>query len=79
MAYKVKTQDVDGSSTKKYASLKGAVKRFEEMVGYSVDAAIAEQFFEVVNAGNPPPKIEDISRLYAVSNYGTAVTLFRVD
>lgn len=75
MTYVVQTRDVDGSCSRKYATLAGAVKRFEEMVGCSVDAAIAEHFWQLEQEGKPLPKIEDLRYLRAVSMYGTVVTL----
>lgn len=79
MSYKVKTQDVDGSGSRKFKTLDAAVKRFLEMAGGTIDGWIAEQFYAVIGAGNPAPKIEDIACLRAVSAFGTVVTLYKVE
>lgn len=75
VTYKVRTQDVDGRTAKKYKTLDGAVKRFLEMAGGTIEGWIGEQFYELVDKGEPLPKIEDIKRLRAVSDYGTVVVL----
>ena len=71
MKYKVKNIDVDGSSSRSYKTLEGAIKRFEEMAGHTVGAAIAEAYY----LSDPLPKIEEIRRLSAVGYFGNRVTL----
>lgn len=71
--YAVKTADVDGGSTRTFAKIEGAIKRFEEMVGFSVDAAIAEHRHAAAAAGRPLPKIDALVSLVGVSAYGTRV------
>lgn len=75
MKYVVKTQDVDGSGSKSYASLKGAVKRFEEMAGMTTDQAIAEVYYD----REKKPTIECLRSLRAVSKYGTVVVFRAMD
>lgn len=72
--YTVTTSDVDGRNTRRFASLAGAVKRFEEMLGLTTDQAIAEAYHEAAAAGRRLPKIEELCRLGGVSMYGTRVT-----
>lgn len=71
--YTVKTRDVDGSNTRGFATLAAAVRRFEEMVGYTTDNAIAEAFHALADAGAPLPKIAELRSLRGVSMYGTVV------
>lgn len=71
--YSVTTRDVDGRNTRGFATLAAAVRRFEEMVGYSTDAAIAEAFHHMADAGKPLPKIAELRSLRGVSMYGTVV------
>lgn len=73
MKYKVTTADVDGSGTRYFKSLAGAVKRFEEMLGYSVKGAIDEMYFKRAEAGKPMPTIECLRRLAGYSHFGTRV------
>lgn len=75
MKYVVKTQDVDGRGSKSYASLKGAVKRFEEMVGYTTDQVIAEVYHD----REVKPTIDCLKQLRGVSMYGTVVTFRCMD
>jgi hypothetical protein len=72
--YLVKTRDVDGSNTRKFVTLAGAIKRFEEMVGYSVANAIEEAYYD-----RALPAIEDLISLRAVSAYGTVVVIEALD
>lgn len=67
----IKTRDVDGSSSKRFKSVKGAVKRFEEMLGYSVASAIVEHFHD---NPKPPAGAEQVAYLRGVSMFGTVVT-----
>jgi len=72
--YLVQTHDVDGRApARRFKTLAGAVKRFNEMHG-SIEFAIAEQFER--EGGPPVPKIEDITRLRGVSDYGCVVTFW---
>ena len=68
--FAVRTADVDGSSTRRYATLAGAVKRFEEMAGYTVDQVIADQ-----HDGPVYPTLAKLQYLRGVSPYGTVVVL----
>lgn len=72
--YKVSNKDVDGSSARYYATLDKAVARFEEMVGYKVDNAIAEAYYMLADAGKPLPKINELRGLSAVAMFGNSVT-----
>jgi hypothetical protein len=72
--YTVKTRDVDCSTTRKFKTLAGARRRFEEMAGHTMEAAIAEQFHDSAE----PPKAEDVRSLRTVSMFGTVVTLSAV-
>lgn len=71
--YIVRTRDVDGSSTNRYASLAGAIKRFIEMAGGTIDGHIAEAHHELADRGERLPKIEELRHLRAVSMFGTVV------
>lgn len=70
--YSVKTRDVDCSTSKRYRSLAGARKRFEEMLGYTMEAAITEQYGDDPIA-NGLPAVEQVKRLRGVSMFGTVV------
>jgi hypothetical protein len=74
MIYTVMTRDVDGRSQRQYRTLKGAIKRFEEMYGHPMGTAIDEQFYALADQGKPLPLIEDLMSLRAVSSFGTVVT-----
>jgi len=65
----VRTRDVDGSTSRTYKSRRAAVHRFEEMVGYSMAAAIGEHYHTELN----PPSVATVRSVRAVSNYGTVV------
>ena len=73
--FTVKTRDVDGQNSRKYKTLDAARKRFEAMLGYSVEAAMAEQYHNC----DPVPAFTDpeVRFVRGVSNYGTVVTLFK--
>lgn len=72
MRYTVATQDVDGSPpVRKYKTFAAARKRFEEMAGMTMEAAIFEQFYMREPKDLPP--VEVVTFLRAVSNYGTVV------
>jgi len=72
--YIIRTRDVYGSTCRAYRTLAGAVKRFEEMVGYSVDVVIAEMFYGLQSL----PEIDELLRLRGLSCYGTEVTFEKV-
>lgn len=72
MRYTVATQDVDGRApARKYKTFAAARKYFEEMVGYSMECAIAEQFYMREPKDLPPA--DAVEFLRAVSSYGTVV------
>ena len=73
--YKVSTKDVDGGGARYYATLEKAVARFEEMVGYKADSAIAEAYYYLADEGKALPKINELNFLRAVSMFGTVVCL----
>lgn len=73
--YIVSTRDVDCSTRKRFKTLDGARKRFEEMLGRSIESAIDETYYDV--AVKPTP--ETVTRLRDVSMYGTVVMLERRD
>lgn len=73
--YKVSTKDVDGGGSRYYATLDKAVARFEEMVGYKADSAIAEAYYYLADEGKALPKINELNFLRAVSMFGTVVFL----
>lgn len=72
--YTVRTQDIDGTSTRRFKTLDGAVKRFEEMLGLTADQAIAEVHHKTADMGLRLPKIAELGWLSYVSMYGTKVT-----
>jgi hypothetical protein len=69
--YKVRVTDVDGSFSKRFASLKGAVKCFEDYTGFKVENVIADVFCEP--SLKPRPKIEQLFRLRGVGMHGNVV------
>lgn len=69
--YSVRTTDVDGSSTRYYATFSGAAKRFEEMAGLTAEQALSEMFFDADSVPAP----SEAQRIIAVSMYGTKVQL----
>ena len=69
--FKVKTYDVDGSDARRYKTRAAAIKRFEEMVGFSMQAAIDEAFYAAAPEVRPTPDI--VRSVSAVSMYGTRV------
>jgi hypothetical protein len=71
--YRVQTRDVDGSDTRVYKTLAGAIKRFEEMCGHTVKDAICEQYHWT----STPPTVDEAVKkgLRAVSNFGAVVYL----
>lgn len=73
--YTVRTRDVDGASARHFATLPAAVRRFEEMAGVTVAAAIAECFHELEQDGKPLPTVEQLSSVRAVSMFGSVVVL----
>lgn len=72
--YTVRTQDIDGRSSRRFKTLDGAVKRFEEMLGLTTDQAIAEVHHKTADMGLRLPKIAELGWLSYVSLYGTKVT-----
>lgn len=70
MHYTVKTRDVDHSNTRRYKTRERAIKRFEEMVGYSMQAAIDETFYMMAH----PPTPDKVTAIRAVSMFGCVVT-----
>lgn len=64
----VRTRDVDGSTSRKFATMAGARKRFESMLGMTVEQAIAEQYGDEVK-----PLVVLFVR--GVSMFGTVVSL----
>jgi hypothetical protein len=80
ITWTVATCDVDGRApARKYKTLAAAVARFTEMCGYTPEAAIADQFYERTEAGLPLPAFETMRFLRAVSDYGTVVTIRKVE
>lgn len=67
----VRTWDVDGMSTKRFASRKGALARFESMLGLTVEQAIDECFH--MRAPADRPTRETVQFVEYVSMYGTRV------
>jgi hypothetical protein len=76
MTYYVTTRDVDGGTSRKYKTAAGAVKRFEEMAGYKVADVIAEKWGAMYTS--PPPPLEQLRDVRAVSMFGTVVTIYQV-
>jgi hypothetical protein len=74
MKYIVSTRDVDGSTRRVRKTLAGAVARFESMYGHPIDSAIADHFWN----REALPKIEDVTHLRAVSDFGTVVEFDKV-
>lgn len=66
MTYVVKTQDVDDSTRREYATVGGAIKRFEKMLGMSI--AECREF----KGDCPAPYIYFVR---GVSDYGTVVSI----
>ena len=74
----VACRDVDGySSRRSYSTLKAACKRFDEMAGHTVERAMEEYWYFLVEAGKPLPAIETVQCVRAVSDFGTVVVLER--
>lgn len=73
--YRVKTQDVDHRETRRFKTFEGARKRFEEMVGYTMEAAIAEHY----GSSGCMPSADTVTNLRAVSNFGCVVTYSQGD
>jgi len=74
--FKVKTYDVDGSNARRYKTRAAAIKRFEEMVGFSMQAAISERYWGAGVAVVPTPN--DVRHVEGVSMYGTRVVFSEV-
>ncbi|MBL0394332.1 hypothetical protein JJ685_24545 [Ramlibacter monticola] len=69
--YTVKTRDLGGSTSRNYKTRKAAIARFEEMLGYSMAAAIEEAFYTLPADQQPTP--DTVKRVQGVSHHGTAV------
>lgn len=80
--YIVKTQDVDGSSRREFVRRDRAIERFESMLGYPIATALAEQFWQRKDNGEPVPTLDDVfahcGTISGVSNYGTKVSISAV-
>ena len=74
--YTVKTRDVDCTTSRTYTTLKGAIKRFEEMYGHSFEVAIEEFFYANVVHDIPLPTRDTVTRLSGVSKFGTEVRFY---
>lgn len=70
--YKVSTRDVDGSSSRKFKTRAAAIKRFESMVGYTMQQVIDERCYMMADDQKPTP--DTVHRLSGVSMFGTVVT-----
>lgn len=71
----VSTRDVDGTTSRRFKSLKGARARFESMSGRTIESAIEEQHWQAAERGDVLPAADAITHLRTVSNFGTVVTL----
>jgi hypothetical protein len=76
--YTVTTNDVDGSTSRKFKSLKGARARFESMSGRTIESAIEETHWQAAERGETLPTAEQVKALRVVSNFGCVVTLRKV-
>jgi hypothetical protein len=72
--YKVTTRDTDGSTTRTYKRIDGALKRFEDMAGFSVKVA----FEEMSEGAKAAPNEREIRYVRGVSMYGTVVIFERI-
>lgn len=69
VSFIVKTQDVDCTTRRQYKSRAGATKRFEEMLGYTLQNAIEEHY----HAAAVKPTPDNVKYLRGVSMFGTVV------
>lgn len=77
--FKVRNQDVDGSSAWEYKKRENAVKKFESMLGYSMANAIDEVFWARKDEGLEMPKAETIKRISSVGHFGNRVSFMEVE
>lgn len=75
--YLVRTAHVDGSHTRRYTTLAGAVKRFESMLGYSITQAIADHYHHTIEKTGVTPPVENVNYLHAVNDIGGTVEFIR--
>ncbi len=75
VTYRVTTQDVDCSTRRTYKTRAAAIKRFEEMLGYSMASAIEEAY----HAHTEKPTPDTVKAVRGVSPFGTVVTFRRED
>ena len=71
MNWIVTARDVDGVSQRKYTTREGARKRFEEMLGYSIETAIWHMMDEM----DDYPEWTSLPYIKGVSNYGCVVSI----
>lgn len=71
--YTIYTRDVDGSDKRNYKTLDKALARFAEMVGFTLEAAIADLYYDCT----PVPTIRAVKSVRAVSNFGCVVEFQR--
>lgn len=67
--YSVATRDVDGWTSRVYLTRERALRRFESMVGYTVEQVIDETYYNC----NHRPTRENVEKLRGVSQFGTVV------
>ena len=67
----VTTRDVDCSTRRAYKTRAAAVARFESMLGYTMQSAIEEHYYDT--PADKQPKPDTVRRVRGVSNYGTVV------
>ena len=70
MNWIVTTRDVDGTSQRKYTTPAGARKRFEEMLGYTIETAIWHMMDDY-------PEWTSLPYVRGVSNFGCVVSIER--
>jgi hypothetical protein len=71
MNWIVTARDVDGMSQRKYTTPAGARKRFEEMLGYTIETAIWHMMDEM----DDYPEWTSLPYIKGVSNYGCVVSI----
>jgi hypothetical protein len=77
--YQIRTAHVDGSRTRRFKSLKGAVTVFERHLGYPIKSAIEEHYAAFIDQHGTVPAIEDVNYLYAVTDIGGVVEFRRLN
>jgi hypothetical protein len=77
MTYIVCTFDVDGSTRRTYKTRAAAIRRFEEMLGYSMTSAIWEAYHAIPEDRHPTP--DTVRRVGAVGHFGNRVTFEAVE